>query len=62
MDYIRTTHPFWNRTQGRDHLLWFTLDQGACSIAHNSSAEAAIKLVHFGYSYSGGAVEGPLGT
>ncbi len=57
--YISTAWPFWNRTQGQDHMFWLTLDRGACHLEPSSAAEAAIKLVHFAYTYRG--QEGPLG-
>jgi hypothetical protein len=50
-------HPYWNRTNGRDHLWVLTDDHGACDefgdgtrvkeIAHS------IFLTHFGYTVRG---------
>jgi hypothetical protein len=54
--YIKQAYPFWNRTQGRDHMFWMTGDKGACYIQPGEEAENPIKLVHFGFSprnYSG---------
>jgi hypothetical protein len=50
VQHIRQVHPFWNRTGGRDHVFWFTLDRGACAVAGGSELERAIKLVHFAMS------------
>jgi hypothetical protein len=30
VQWIKTAHPFWNRTQGRDHFYWATNDWGVC--------------------------------
>ena len=30
LQWIRTNHPYWNRTGGRDHLFAFPHDEGAC--------------------------------
>ncbi|CAI7895338.1 unnamed protein product [Closterium sp. NIES-54] len=31
LEHIRSAYPFWNRTQGRDHIWSFPWDEGACS-------------------------------
>jgi hypothetical protein len=59
--YISSAYPFWNQSQGRDHVFWLTLDRGACGLAPRSRAEKAIKLVHFGHTFSNGTEDGPLG-
>ena len=28
-EYVKTKFPFWNRTEGRDHIFWMTLDRCA---------------------------------
>ena len=30
--YLRRTHPFWDRTGGRDHVFFLTGDQGSCGL------------------------------
>ncbi len=57
--YISSAHPFWNRTQGADHVFFLSLDRGACHLPRGHPAARAIKLVHFGYTHSG--EQGPLG-
>jgi hypothetical protein len=44
---VNETYPWFRRSQGKDHFIWFTGDHGAC----HAPPEAAnlIKLVHFGY-------------
>jgi hypothetical protein len=60
--YISTAYPFWNQSQGRDHVVWLTLDRGACYVDPKSHLEKAIKLVHFGYTFSNGTEKGPMGA
>ncbi|EFN51266.1 hypothetical protein CHLNCDRAFT_141180 [Chlorella variabilis] len=45
-DHIASHYPYWNRSQGRDHIFWLTNDRGACALTGRT--EAAIKLTHFG--------------
>ena len=30
IQWVKTQHPFWNRTQGRDHFFWVGNDWGVC--------------------------------
>ncbi|GBF92598.1 hypothetical protein Rsub_05212 [Raphidocelis subcapitata] len=30
LDWLRSAYPYWNRSQGRDHVWLFTHDEGAC--------------------------------
>jgi hypothetical protein len=48
--YLQAHFPFWNRTQGRDHIFWMTLDRGACHIEQQDIITPPIKLVHFAYT------------
>jgi hypothetical protein len=55
---VKTKHPFWGRTQGRDHFFWLPNDRGACYLeAGNEDLQKAIKIVHFGlYDKTGGEI------
>ena len=48
IDYVRRKYPHWNRTQGRDHLVWTPGDRSSC-LLHSAEAKSLIKLTHFGY-------------
>lgn len=41
--YVRETYPWFNRSQGKDHFMWFTGDHGACNAPPD--AGNIIKLV-----------------
>ena len=45
--FVQQTYPFYNRSGGRDHFMWFTGDRGACYAS--SDLGPIIRLVHFGY-------------
>ncbi|KIY93098.1 exostosin-like glycosyltransferase, partial [Monoraphidium neglectum] len=47
LDWLRTAYPFWNRTQGRDHVWLFTHDEGACW-APTEVYRNSIVLTHYG--------------
>ncbi len=57
--YLKETHPFWERQQGRDHIFWLANDRGACYLDPNAAVEKSIKLLHFSYNVKGGS--GPIG-
>lgn len=48
IDYVRQAWPFWNASQGLDHVIFTNTDRGACDL--RGPAENAIKIVHFGMS------------
>jgi len=47
--YIKTTHPWWNRTNGGDHFFWLTSDRAPCGLRPSVSGRA-IRVAHFGMS------------
>jgi hypothetical protein len=50
MTWVRSAHPFFNRTQGKDHFFWLANDQGGCWIPPEDPLLAApAKIVHFGF-------------
>lgn len=50
MSWVRSEHPFFNRTGGRDHFLWLPNDRGACWVDPRDPLLAnVIKVVHFGF-------------
>jgi hypothetical protein len=50
MSWVRSTHPFYNRTGGKDHFFWLANDQGGCWIPPDDPLLAApAKIVHFGF-------------
>ncbi|KAG2484066.1 hypothetical protein HYH03_017086 [Edaphochlamys debaryana] len=52
VSYVRQTWPFWNRTGGTDHFMFFTGDRGACDVPRWMQ-DTIIKVVHFGMSHTG---------
>lgn len=49
IDHVRMTYPFWNRTDGRDHLMPFTGDDGAAWLRGRLPIlEHATFLTHWG--------------
>jgi len=48
INYVREEFPYWNRTGGRDHIIWTPGDRGSC-LLESPEARALIKLTHFGY-------------
>ena len=48
VDFVKSAYPWWNRTDGKDHILWTSEDRGACWLQHESLF-SPIKLTHFGY-------------
>ncbi|KAL2630097.1 hypothetical protein R1flu_014783 [Riccia fluitans] len=54
-EYVRTAYPYWNQSQGRDHIWLFPWDEGACSAP--KEIWNSMMLVHWGntnskYNYS----------
>jgi len=47
LNYVRDNYPYYNRSNGRDHFMWFTGDKGACYAP--PEVGSLIKMVHFGY-------------
>jgi len=47
-EYVQEHFPYWNRTGGRDHIVWVPGDRSSCYLRSNLS-KAMIKLTHFGY-------------
>ena len=47
--FLRTAHPYWNRSGGSDHLWPFTHDEGAC-YAPQALRQATL-LVHWGRTH-----------
>ena len=48
ISYVQNNYPWWNRTSGKDHILWTSEDRGACWLKH-LELFPPIKLTHFGY-------------
>ncbi|KAI8466470.1 MAG: exostosin family-domain-containing protein [Monoraphidium minutum] len=49
MAYVRDTHPFFNRSGGRDHVLWLPGDRGACWLPRDDPLLGPpIKVTHWG--------------
>ena len=54
INYTLANYPFWNRTQGRDHIVWTPSDRGSCYL-ESPETLSLIKLTHFGYfDHTGG--------
>ncbi|OAE34870.1 hypothetical protein AXG93_1587s1010 [Marchantia polymorpha subsp. ruderalis] len=49
-EYIRDTYPYWNQTEGRDHMWLFPWDEGAC--AAPKEIWNSMMLVHWGNTNS----------
>ncbi|GBF96649.1 exostosin-like glycosyltransferase [Raphidocelis subcapitata] len=47
LDWVKTAHPYWNRTGGADHVWLFAHDEGACW-APREVYERSIILTHWG--------------
>ncbi|KAG1660173.1 hypothetical protein FOA52_005273 [Chlamydomonas sp. UWO 241] len=56
VEWVSETYPFYNRSKGKDHFMWFTGDHGACEAPPELAP--IIKLVHFGY-HADVRVQGP---
>ncbi|EFJ48508.1 acetylglucosaminyltransferase [Volvox carteri f. nagariensis] len=50
IEYIRTKWPFYNRTGGRDHFVFFTGDRASCHF-QRWIQDSVIKVVHFGMQH-----------
>ncbi len=48
INYVRQKFPYWNRTDGRDHMIWVPGDRSSC-LLESIEAKSLIKLTHFGY-------------
>ncbi|KAL3687747.1 hypothetical protein R1sor_014056 [Riccia sorocarpa] len=49
-EYVRTAYPYWNQSQGRDHIWLFPWDEGAC--AAPKEIWNSMMLVHWGNTHS----------
>jgi hypothetical protein len=47
LQWVKTAHPYWNRTGGADHIWQFTHDEGACW-APKEVYERSIIITHWG--------------
>ena len=47
LDWVKTAHPYWNRTGGADHVWLFAHDEGACW-APREVYERSLILTHWG--------------
>lgn len=47
LQWVKTTHPYWNRTAGADHIWHFSHDEGACW-APSEIYNRSIILTHWG--------------
>mmetsp|Transcript_15713 Transcript_15713/g.28113 ORF Transcript_15713/g.28113 Transcript_15713/m.28113 type:complete len:720 (-) Transcript_15713:811-2970(-) len=52
VDYVRMNYPFFNRTQGRDHFIWYPPDRGACYLNNATEIRNVMKIVHFGLYFN----------
>ena len=48
INYVREEFPYWNRSSGRDHIVWTPGDRSSC-LLNSPEAKSLIKLTHFGY-------------
>lgn len=48
LEYVQQQYPWWNRTDGRDHIVWTSGDRSSC-YTQSSITRKPIKLTHFGY-------------
>jgi hypothetical protein len=48
INYVRENFPYWNRNNGRDHMVWVPADRSSCYL-ESPEAKSLIKLTHFGY-------------
>eukprot|EP00201_Polytomella_parva_P023228 CAMPEP_0175043712 /NCGR_PEP_ID=MMETSP0052_2-20121109/3360_1 /TAXON_ID=51329 ORGANISM="Polytomella parva, Strain SAG 63-3" /NCGR_SAMPLE_ID=MMETSP0052_2 /ASSEMBLY_ACC=CAM_ASM_000194 /LENGTH=531 /DNA_ID=CAMNT_0016306843 /DNA_START=662 /DNA_END=2255 /DNA_ORIENTATION=- len=46
-DYVRMNYPFFNRSQGHDHFMWYPPDRGVCHLDNRATIANVIKIVHF---------------
>ncbi|XP_020526336.1 uncharacterized protein LOC18439978 isoform X2 [Amborella trichopoda] len=49
-EHIREQYPYWNRSAGRDHIWFFSWDEGACSAPNE--IWSSMMLVHWGNTNS----------
>jgi hypothetical protein len=47
LQWVKTSHPYWNRTGGADHIWHFAHDEGACW-APQEVYERSVVLTHWG--------------
>jgi hypothetical protein len=47
LQWVKSTHPYWNRTGGTDHIWHFAHDEGACW-APSELYSKSIMLTHWG--------------
>ncbi|KAG2488188.1 hypothetical protein HYH03_013182, partial [Edaphochlamys debaryana] len=49
--YLQQTSPFWNATEGRNHIFFASNDQGTCKLQEAQPyVQHSIKVVHYGLS------------
>jgi hypothetical protein len=47
--HLKQEYPFWNRTQGRDHVLWVPNDRGSCYFdSTDPDLDNLMVITHFG--------------
>jgi len=46
--YVSAHYPYWNRSSGRDHIVWMPGDRYNCFV-RSPESQAMIKLTHFGF-------------
>ena len=47
-EYVRDAFPYWNASGGKDHLIIWPWDFGACWTARHPSVRDAIQITHYG--------------
>eukprot|EP00201_Polytomella_parva_P023099 CAMPEP_0175038990 /NCGR_PEP_ID=MMETSP0052_2-20121109/248_1 /TAXON_ID=51329 ORGANISM="Polytomella parva, Strain SAG 63-3" /NCGR_SAMPLE_ID=MMETSP0052_2 /ASSEMBLY_ACC=CAM_ASM_000194 /LENGTH=583 /DNA_ID=CAMNT_0016300619 /DNA_START=276 /DNA_END=2023 /DNA_ORIENTATION=+ len=53
IDYVITNLPFFNRSLGRDHFVWYPSNRDSCSIDNTSPViRSVMKIVHFGLHFN----------
>jgi hypothetical protein len=62
LQWVKTAHPYWNRTSGTDHIWLFAHDEGACW-APTEVYENSVILTHWGRMgpHSSGTSYGQVG-